>query len=82
SRTSNCFFNSDNLKSLITMSDKRAILRLYKSILRYIGSLQLSDHAFIVQRMQQEFRKPCSSKEELLMQIKRGETILQNRPFL
>ncbi|PAA72697.1 hypothetical protein BOX15_Mlig019460g1 [Macrostomum lignano] len=64
------------------MSDKTAILLLYKRILRYIGSLKLSDRAFIVQRMQQEFRKPFSTEEELLMQIKRGETILQNRPFL
>lgn len=39
------------------MPDKGQILRLYKSLLKYVRSLEHSDQAFLTNRIRQEFRK-------------------------
>ncbi len=62
----------------------RAALGLYRSLLRYARSLELSDRDYVQQRIRKEFElsRRIANQEEIARKMRKGQALLERRSLV
>ncbi|XP_008486724.1 MIEF1 upstream open reading frame protein-like isoform X2 [Diaphorina citri] len=63
----------------LTKLKGKEIIDLYRKLLKYGKTLQLTDHDYYLRRIKTEFRAEVKSPEQLEFRYKRGLELLQTK---